>query len=345
MGPVLTKTTTIQLRSPYLIFLGDIEEDSSGKTGKGLVHWCPEKVAGQIRLPGCVVDLGVPDMTIDAAASAGVRSLILGVALIGGQLPDHWNEVLKSALAAGMDIVSGLHTRLADLPELQEIAQRGGARLVDVRVPPSEIPVATGLKRKGKRVLMVGTDCAVGKKYSALALTKSLSDLGLDATFRATGQTGIMLAGEGIAVDAVVADFISGAAELVSPENDPDHWDVIEGQGSLFNPGYAGVSLGLLHGSQPDALVLCHDVSREEIDGWPGYPVPSLDECMQQNRQAAKLTNKNVQFAGISINTSGLPLSDRGPYLQAVASQFNLPCIDPIAGGSQAIAHYLNDNF
>ncbi len=341
----LTKITAIQLRSPYLIFLGDIEEATYGKTGKGLVHWCPEKVAGQIRLPGCAVDLGVPDMTIEAAASAGVKSLIIGVALIGGRLPDHWNEVLKSALAAGIDIVSGLHTRLADLPELQEIARCSGARLVDVRIPPSDIPIATGLKRPGKRVLMVGTDCAVGKKYSALALTRSLSELGVKATFRATGQTGIMLAGEGIAVDAVVADFISGAAELVSPANDPDHWDVIEGQGSLFNPGYAGVSLGLLHGSQPDALILCHDVTRKEIDGWPGYLVPSLDECMQQNLQAAKLTNKNVQFAGLSINASGLPSSEREPYMQAVASQFKLPCIDPVASGSPSIAQYLIDNF
>ena len=341
----MANITTVKILDPYLIFLGDIQEGTYAKTGKGLVQWCPEKVAGQIRLPGCAADLGVPDLTVNAAAAAGVKSLVIGVALIGGQLPDHWNEVLKSALAAGMDIVSGLHTRLADLPGLESIARSSGARLIDVRVPPSDISVGTGLKRSGKRVLMVGTDCAVGKKYSALALAKSLSGLDAMATFRATGQTGIMLAGEGIAVDAVVADFISGAAELVSPSNDRDHWDVIEGQGSLFNPGYAGVSLGLMHGSQPDALILCHDATREEIDGWPGYPVPALDECMQQNLQAARLTNKNARFAGLSINASGLPSSERDSYLQAIASQFNLPCIDPVASESPAIAQYLIDNF
>ena len=333
------------LRTPYLIFLGDITDDTYGKTGKGLVHWSPEKVAGQIRLSGCAVDLHVPEMTVAEAAAAGVNSLVLGVALIGGKLPPHWIEVIKDAIDSGMDIVAGMHTRLTDCPELAAAAKISGSNLVDVRVPPENIPVASGVKRRGKRVLMVGTDCAVGKKYSALALSAALTDLGLKATFRATGQTGIMLAGSGIAVDAVIADFISGAAEMVSPANDDDHWDVIEGQGSLFNPGYAGVSLGLLHGSQPDALVLCHDVARQEIDGWPDYEVPSLDECMKQNLQAARLTNKSVKFAGISINTSGLPKSDRKTYLNSAAREFDLPCVDPVATGSKAIAQNIAENF
>jgi uncharacterized NAD-dependent epimerase/dehydratase family protein len=335
----------LRLRVPYLVFLGDIEDGTYGKTGKGLVDWCPERVAGQIRLPGCAVDLGVPDLTVAEAASAGVNSLIIGVALIGGELPQHWVAVVKEAIDAGMDIVSGMHTRLKDDPELVKAAGRSGSRLVDVREPPDNIPVGTGINRSGKRVLMVGTDCAVGKKYSALALAASLTELGQKATFRATGQTGIMLAGSGIAVDAVVADFISGAAEMVSPDNDHDHWDVIEGQGSLFNPGYAGVSLGLMHGSQPDALVLCHDAVRMEIEGWPGYKVPSLDECMQRNLQAAKLTNKSVRFAGLSINTSGLPASDREAYLQSVVAEFGLPCVDPVASGSSAIAKNIINNF
>ena len=335
----------LQLRAPYLIFLGDIEDGTYGKTGKGLVDWCPERVAGQVRLPGCAVDLGVPDLTVAGAASTGVNSLIIGVALIGGELPQHWLAVVKEAIDAGMDIVSGMHTRLKDDPELVKAAGRSGSRLVDVREPPDNIPVCTGIKRSGKRVLMVGTDCAVGKKYSALALSAALTDLGQKATFRATGQTGIMLAGSGIAVDAVVADFISGAAEMISPDNDDDHWDVIEGQGSLFNPGYAGVSLGLTHGSQPDALVLCHDAIRKEIDGWPGYRTPSLEQCMQQNLEAAQLTNKDVRFAGISINTSGLPSSDRESYLQSVAAEFGIPCVDPVASGSGAIAKNIIDNF
>jgi len=341
----LLAATTIQLKSPYLIFLGDIVEDTYGKTGKGLVHWCPDLVAGQIRLPGCGVDLGVPDLTIKDAQTAGVQSLVLGVALIGGSLPSHWQDVLQEAIDAGFDIVSGMHSKLNEMPQFVAASKNSGSMLIDIRTPPPGIPIATGIKRSGKRALMVGTDCAVGKKYSALALTAALQKQGLKATFRATGQTGIMIAGSGIAVDAVVADFISGAAELVSPANDDDHWDVIEGQGSLFNPGYAGVSLGLLHGSQPDALVLCHDVARQEVDGWPGFEVPSLEDCMQQHLQAARLTNRNVRFAGISINTLSLPRSERDAYLASVAAKFNLPCIDPVASGSTAIAENIAENF
>ncbi len=135
------------------------------------------------------------------------------------------------------------------------------------------MPAGTGRKRSGQRVLTVGTDCALGKKYTALALTQALQAQGAKATFRATGQTGIMIAGAGVAIDAVIADFIAGAAETLSPDNAPDHWDVIEGQGALFHPAYAGVTLGLLHGSQPDALVLCHDPSRTTIEDYPHMPV------------------------------------------------------------------------
>ena len=341
----MTQTKTVQLRAPYLVFLGDIEEATYGKTGQGLVDWCPDKVAGQIRLPGCGVDLGVPDLSVAAAADAGVKSLVIGVALIGGKLPPHWVAVLNEAIGAGFDIVSGMHSKLNDMPEFVEAASRSDSNLIDVRTPPDDIPVASGKKRPGKRVLMVGTDCAVGKKYSALALTAALKKQGLKATFRATGQTGIMLAGNGIAVDAVVADFVSGAAELVSPANDEDHWDVIEGQGSLFNPGYAGVSLGLTHGSQPDALVLCHDATRTEIDGWPEYPIPSFEECMELNLQTARLTNKNARFVGLSINTSGMPPEDRDSYLKSVAAETGLPCVDPVANTSDAIAEHIVSDF
>lgn len=335
----------VQLRAPYLIFLGDIDQEHYGKTGKGLADWRPDLVAGQIRLAACAIDLGVPELTIAQAAVQGIGSLIIGVSPIGGQLPEHWFGIIKEAIDCGIDIVSGLHSRLADNTEWVEAARHSGSRLIDIRTPPAGISVGTGCKRSGNRILMVGTDCAVGKKYSALALTQALEDLGVKATFRATGQTGIMLAGSGIAVDAVIADFISGAAELVSPANDDDHWDIIEGQGSLFNPGYAAVSLGLLHGSQADALLMCHDTTRKEIDGWPGYPVPSLAECMQVNLQAGRLTNRKVRFAGLSINTSGLPASGRAAYLASLAKETGLPCVDPMIDGSAVIARYLMEDF
>ena len=182
-----------------------------------------------------------------------------------------------------MDIVSGLHSRLEDIPRLANAAESSGARLINIRIPPSNIPIATGQKRTGRRVLMVGTDCAVGKKYTALALTESLNKASIKATFRATGQTGIMIAGTGIPIDAVVSDFVAGAAELISPDNSEDHWDVIEGQGSLFHPSYAGVSLGLLHGSQPDAIVLCHEANRQYIDSCRSFPIPSIKDCIDLN--------------------------------------------------------------
>ena len=189
---------------------------------------------------------------------------------------------------------------------------------------------------------MVGTDCAVGKKYTALALTKSLKKMSAKATFRATGQTGIMIAGNGIPIDAVVSDFVSGAAELISPDNDPDHWDVIEGQGSLFTPAYAGVSLGLLHGSQPDALVVCHDPTRDHIVGCPAQPIPTVQTCIETNLLLARLTNPDVRCVGVSVNTSLLAPSERKAVMDEIAQETSLPCVDPIIDGIEAIVEQVS---
>jgi uncharacterized NAD-dependent epimerase/dehydratase family protein len=196
---------------------------------------------------------------------------------------------------------------------------------------------ASGRKRSGKRLLTVGTDCALGKKYTALALAKSLRTRGVAATFRATGQTGIMISGEGIAIDAVVADFIAGAAEHLSPDNTPDHWDVIEGQGSLYHPAYAGVTLGLLHGSQPDAIVLCHDPSRRTIDEYPDFPIPDLRVAIDDYLRAGRLTNPAVRCVGLSINTSSLSDTDSAEYLRRVTAELGLPVCDPVRTGVDAL--------
>jgi uncharacterized NAD-dependent epimerase/dehydratase family protein len=189
---------------------------------------------------------------------------------------------------------------------------------------------------------MVGTDCAVGKKYSALAMHRELERRGVKTTFRATGQTGIMIAGEGIPVDAVVADFISGAAQVLSPDNDHDHWDVIEGQGSLLNPSYSGVSLGLLHGSQPDAIILCHDAERLAIDESGGdYPIPQLDEVIDDALRLARRTRPACFCAGVSVNTSNMNDFDRDNYLSKLQSELGLPCVDPVAIGMSPIATFL----
>jgi uncharacterized NAD-dependent epimerase/dehydratase family protein len=240
-----------------------------------------------------------------------------------------------------MDIICGLHFRLAEFPKVVAAAEASGARLIDVRTPPPDLPVGTGKKRSGKRVLMVGTDCAIGKKYTALALDQAMRKAGLKSTFRATGQTGIMLAGEGIPIDAVVADFISGAAEIISPDNSEDHWDVIEGQGSLFHPGYSGVSLGLLHGSQPDAFVLCHDATRTVISGWEHYALPSIQDAIDQHVLMGSRTNPNIRCVGISVNTSALPADERLDYLVNLSEETGLPCVDPIIDGCGAIVDHI----
>ncbi len=325
------------LRKPYLLFLGDVQLKSDAKTAFGLRDWCGADVVGEWSLPSATIGLDLPRLSPREAAARGAGSIVIGVAAVGGVLPLHWLAELEAALDAGMDVVSGLHSRLASFPALVQAAQRSGARLVDVRHTDQVFAAGTGRKRSGKRLLTVGTDCALGKKYTALAITQALHTRGAAATFRATGQTGIMIAGAGVAVDAVIADFVSGAAEALSPDNDPAHWDVIEGQGALFHPAYAGVTLGLLHGAQPDALVLCHDPSRDTIEGYPGFPIPDLQHAIDRYVEAARLTNPAVRCAGISINSSSLADDAWARYAGQTSSQLGLPVVDPMRGGVDSL--------
>ncbi len=329
------------LRKPYLLFLGDVDLKSDAKTAFGLRDWCRGDVLGEWALPASTVTLGLPRLHPEQAAAQGAGSLVIGVAAVGGVLPAHWLPELEAALDAGMDLVSGLHSRLGSFPKLVQAAQRGGGKLHDVRHSDQVFAAGTGAKRSGMRVLTVGTDCALGKKYTALALTRALQAQGAPATFRATGQTGIMIAGSGVAVDAVVADFVAGAAEALSPDNAPEHWDVIEGQGALFHPAYAGVTLGLLHGSQPDALVLCHDPSRSTIEGYPDCPMPDLQHAIDRYLEAARLTNRAVRCVGVSINSSTLAEAQWQAYAGDLAQRLGLPVVDPMRGGVHALAQAL----
>ena len=335
----------MQLSKPYLLFLGASQSLTDCKTAAGLRDWCRADVAGQMRLPGGTVDLGLPWYSPAAAAAAGARSFVIGVAPVGGGIPPEWWPALHEAVAAGLDVVSGMHTGLAAVPALAEAAAARGVRLLDVRHSDRTFAAASGARRPGRRLLTVGTDCALGKKYTALALTAALRALGITATFRATGQTGIMIAGGGVAIDAVIADFIAGAAEWLSPANDPAHWDVIEGQGALFHPAYAGVTLGLIHGSQPDALVLCHDPTRASIDGYADFPIPSLATAMSQYLAAARLTNPEARFVGISLNTSALDAPRRQQAMASLREEFGLPVVDPMVDGAHAIARVLAAQF
>ena len=321
---------TVILRRPYLLFLGEETSPLKAKTAFGLRDWAADSCTGQMHMPGGTVDLGLPELDPVAAYAAGARSLLIGVTPVGGRIPAHWAPVLQAAVQAGLDIVSGLHTPLESVPGLARAAADAGVRLVDVRRPPDDLPRATGKRRSGKRAAMVGTDCALGKKYTALALARAMREQGVDADFRATGQTGIMIAGAGIAVDAVIADFIAGAAECISPAAAPDHWDLVEGQGSLFHPAYAGVTLGLLHGSQPDALVLCHDPQRQRIVSWPDYPVPGLKEAEQLYLRMARLTNPDARLAGVSLNTSALDETAAQEALGQAERELGVPAFDPM---------------
>lgn len=325
---------------PYALFLGDVSDRLDAKTALGLLDWRREWCVAQVRAPGCKVDLGLPDASPTVASALGARTLVIGVASFGGRLPDAWLPVLLAALDAGLDIASGLHDRLSDIPQLASRAAALGRRLHDVRSPPTAfaLPVGTGARRSGRRLLTVGTDCAIGKKYTALALERDMRARGWNATFRATGQTGLLISGGGLAIDAVVADFIAGAAETLSPPAaDRKHWDVIEGQGSLFHPAYAGVSLGLLHGSQPDAIVLCHDPRRVHIDGYPDFPLPSPARCIALNLELARLTNPDVRCVGVSVNTAGMDEEARARTIAELADMCALPCVDPILTGTAAI--------
>ena len=324
--------TVIDLPRPYLLFLGDVTEPGYAKTAFGLRDWAPDHCVGEYGLAGALT-IGLAQLRPREAKIAGARSLVIGVANPGGVIPEAWLPALVEALDAGLDIVGGMHSRLNDIPRLSERARASGRHLIDVRSPPAGIPIATGRKRPGRRLLTVGTDCALGKKYTALALTRALTARGIKADFRATGQTGIMIAGRGMPIDAVVSDFVAGAAEMLSPDNEPDHWDVIEGQGSLFHPAYAGVSLGLLHGSQPDVIVLCHDPVRATTLGYPGYPLPGLLEAIDLTLRLGARVNPAIRCAGVSMNTSRLDDAEALRTIEDAAASLRLPVADPIRAG------------
>jgi uncharacterized NAD-dependent epimerase/dehydratase family protein len=320
---------------PYLLFLGDTTEPTLAKTAFGLRDWIPERCVGEWGCLEGTVSTGLPRLTPREARTRGARGLVIGVANIGGFISERWVPLLVEALEAELDLVSGLHAKLADVPQLAAAASRTGRRLIDVRVPPPDIPIATGRKRTGKRLLTVGTDCALGKKYTALALARAFAARGRRAYFRATGQTGILIAGGGMPMDAVVADFEAGAAEMLSPDAAPDHWDVIEGQGSLSHPAYAAVSLGLLHGSQPDVFVVCHQPGRECVHGYPDYPLPSIAETIELTVLLGRRTNPAIRCAGISLNTAHLDPIEARDLLAQESRRLGLPAADPMRPGRE----------
>jgi uncharacterized NAD-dependent epimerase/dehydratase family protein len=233
---------------------------------------------------------------------------------------------------------SGLHNLLRDEADLVAKAKALGRSLHDVRVPTVAYPIANGRKRTGKRILAVGTDCSVGKMYTALCMEKAMRVQGRKATFRATGQTGILITGDGVPLDAVIADFMAGSIEFLTPDNDPDHWDLIEGQGSLFHASYSGVTLALIHGGQPDALVLCHEPNRPHMRGLAGFELPSLEALHDLSLTMARMVNPACEVVGISLNTSAMSEGDALALCAETERRMGLPTVDPFRQGAERLA-------
>ena len=331
----------MKITSPYLLFIGDATDQLSIKMAQSIADWRPELCIGELSTPGCTVTTGLAKYTISDAAKLGAKTFVLGFANSGGLLDKKWLPYILEALNQGMDIVSGLHDKLTNFSEVVSKAYSANCNLFDIRHPTAQFTTGTGRKRSGKRLLTVGTDCSVGKMYTSLSLEKAMQQKGLDVSFRATGQCGILVAGTGIAIDCVIADFISGAVESLSPDAHAQHWDIIEGQGSLSHPAFAGVSLGLLHGSQPDALVICHALNRTHMRGLPNTDFPSIAQTIEKNISEAQLTNPNVIVAGIAINTSSVSVQEGHDICEQLSKEFLLPCVDPVRDGTALIVENL----
>ncbi len=325
------------IEAPFLLYLGHSTDPVGIKTSRGLAEFRRADCVGEFRYDDCPLTLGLPRMNMAQGVEAGAKTLVLGIANPGGTMDAALVEDAADALRAGMHVVSGLHQRLRDVPELVAMAEALGRQLIDVRDPPADLPVGNGRPRAGRRILTVGTDCSVGKMYAALCLADGLKARGEQADFRATGQTGILVAGGGVPIDAVVADFISGAVEQLTPARDDNGWDVVEGQGSLYHPSFAGVTTGLLHGAQPEALVLCHDPARLQMRGLPERGLPGLAECMAAHLQVARLTSPDVRAAGTCLNTSSLNEDEARALCARTAHLLGLPCTDPHRFGVEAI--------
>jgi uncharacterized NAD-dependent epimerase/dehydratase family protein len=324
--------TGMAIERPYLLFLGDVADALAAKTAYGVVDWRRDWCVGQMRLPGCRADTGLPDMDIAAGRAAGARTFVVGAVNAGGVLPEHWVTSIVAAIEAGMDVASGLHDRLGSVPAIKAAAEKHGAQLHDVRHADRSFATGKGTRRPGKRILTVGTDCSVGKKYAALALEKAMTERGYDAEFCATGQTGVLIAGRGVAIDAVPADFISGAVEWIAPAAAENHWQLVEGQGSLFHPSFAGVTLGLLHGAQADAFVVCHEPTRTRMRGVQ-HPLPTIAAVIEETVRLGRLTNPGIRPIGIAINTAALDEDAARRCLAEASAAHDLPAVDPIRTG------------
>ena len=323
----------MQLPYPYLLFLGDATEAAYAKTAFGLLDWAPERCIAEWGCDTATVSTGLQRLSPREARARGARGLVIGIANTGGIIGESWVPLLVEALESGLDIVSGLHVKLGSVPALKAAAARSGRRLIDIRTPPPNIPCGIGSKRAGKRLLTVGTDCAIGKKYSALSIARAFGARGHAVDFRATGQTGILISGGGMPMDAVVADFIAGATEqLVLRGAKGADVVLVEGQGSINHPGYSGVTLGLLHGACPDAMILCHQPTREYLGDYrtaSWVKIPPLSEYVRLYESIGSAVHP-TRVIGIALNTFDMDEPAAREACYAATRETGLPTTDPV---------------
>jgi uncharacterized NAD-dependent epimerase/dehydratase family protein len=324
----------------YLILAeGRALDPHYGKTARGVVLYGPDPVIAVVDSKSAGAELeGVPIVaSVEEALTFEPRptTAIVGVAVAGGRLPYEWRAVLRQVLEAGLDLESGMHEFLSEDPELEQLAAEHGAEIRDLRKPPDDLSVPTGanLEHDAAVVLTVGSDCAIGKKSVAIELDREARTRGLRSAFVPTGQTGIAIAGWGIAVDAVVADFLAGAAERLVVEG-ARRGDLlfVEGQGSIVHPQFSGVTLGLYHGSAPHALVLCHLAGATEIDGLPGHAIPPLSALIELY-EALALPARPARVAAIALNTHGHSEEEARRFIETAQEETGLPTDDPVRFG------------
>jgi uncharacterized NAD-dependent epimerase/dehydratase family protein len=309
---------------------------------RGIVHYAPDPVAAILdseRAGESYREIPIV-ASVDEALAYGPTTATVGVATQGGRFPPAWRELLKASIRAGLDVESGLHEFISEDPELTALAAEHGVELRDLRKPPADLNVPTGenLRVPAKIVLTVGSDCAIGKKTVAVELDLAARNRGLRSVFVPTGQTGIAIAGWGIAVDAVVADFLAGAAERLVVEGSRRGGELlwVEGQGSLAHPAYSGVTMGLIHGSAPHAFVLVHKAGATRVEGYPDHPLPDLNELIDLHERSA-LRLRPARVAAIALHTGALDEADARAEIDRVADATGRPTDDPVRFGADRL--------
>jgi uncharacterized NAD-dependent epimerase/dehydratase family protein len=333
----------VQERRILILGEGFSHDPHYGKTMRGIIRYGPDPVVAILDSARAGAEHeGIPIVgSVDDAVPYEPTVAVVGVATQGGRFPPAWRDLLKASIVAGLDVESGLHEFVSDDPELIELARAHGVELRDLRKPPKGLNVPTGvnLEVDATIVLTVGSDCAIGKKTVAVELDLEARRRGLESVFVPTGQTGIAIAGWGIAVDAVVSDFLAGAAEWLVLEGARRGGKLlfVEGQGSLVHPLYSGVTLGLVHGSAPHLFVLCHAAGATEIEGCPGHPIPPLRQLVELHERIS-LPARKAEVACVALNTAGIESDeDARRVIEEVAEETGLPTDDPVRFGAERL--------